>query len=494
MVIEELIPGLNLENDTIEFKEILAEGPRKDDPSKRLEEGWLKEMVAFANTKGGTMIVGVVDATHEIKPFDNRTLDKIVLMVHRLVKQHIGDDIKYHISTLAIPGAAPSTYIIRIEVEKAENPPVTLKFGGVPSVYVRHFGLTSPATGEEIRDLVLNSESISFDQPFTEEDFDKTQFTLLYNECRKARGSVPTVKELMSIGFVSTEGKLAKGAILFKDGYSSEKTLVECTQFLGVSKGDNVFYASKTIKGNLLEEFKDIQYFVLNRSANGFVKKGEGQAPLLSYPVRAMNEGIINALAHRNYYLNGSQIEINLFKDRLEIVSPGSLPGSKYLKKEKDLASIPPIRRNEVISAVFAMLKLMEKKGSGFDKIIEDYRPYGAAYAPYASSSSNYFALTLPNLAFKGGPVNDNPHPDVTVNGDLPGKNDLKILSYCYNEAKTISEIASFLGVSPSTYFRVNVIERLCKAGYLVENKKTRNSTYTSNHDRVFPQASPSDL
>ena len=223
MDIEELIPGLNLENDTIEFKEILAEGPRKGDPSKRLEEGWLKEMVAFANTKGGTMIVGVVDATHEIKPFDNRTLDKIVLMVHRLVKQHIGDDIKYRISTIAIPGAAPSTYIIRIDIEKAENPPVTLKFGGVPSVYVRHFGLTSPATGEEIRDLVLNSESISFDQPFTEEDFDKTQFTLLYNECRKARGSVPTVKELMSIGFVSTEGKLAKGAVLFKDGYSSEK-------------------------------------------------------------------------------------------------------------------------------------------------------------------------------------------------------------------------------------------------------------------------------
>lgn len=80
------------------------------------------------------------------------------------------------------------------------------------------------------------------------------------------------------------------------------------------------------------------------------------------------------------------------------------------------------------------------------------------------------------------------------ITSNCAGEKDLKILSYCYNEAKTISEIASFLGVRPSTYFRVNVIERLCKAGYLVENKKTRNYTYISNPDRVFPQASPSDL
>ena len=88
-----------------------------------------------------------------------------------------------------------------------------------------------------------------------------------------------------------------------------------------------------------------------------------------SYPFKALDEGIINALAHRNYFINGSQIESNLFKDRLEIISLGALLNSPYLNKEKDLASIPPIRRNEVICNFFTFLKLMEKKWKRFDKI-----------------------------------------------------------------------------------------------------------------------------
>lgn len=488
MTIEELIPGVNLEDEAIEFKGIIEEGPGKNGSEKRLEFGWLKELVAFANTKGGCLFIGVDNKTHEIYALDHTMVDKIVLMIHRLVKEHIEPEIRYRISKLEVPETRPTRYVLRIDVEKSKNPPVTLKFKGFASIFIRHFGLTSPATGEEIRDLVMNSENISFDQPFTDKTFHPEDFTLLYDEFRKANGKELTEKELISIGFLSPNRKLSRGAELFEDNCDSEKTLVECTQFLGVSKGDNVFYATKKIVGNLLKEFREIQDFVLSRSANGFIKKGEGQKALVSFPLRALNEGIINALAHRNYYINGSQIEINLFKDRLQIISPGSLPGSRYLNKEKDLSSIPPIRRNQVICDVFSMLKLMEKKGSGFDKITEDYRVYGKEFAPYASSASNYFELTLPDLSFQGGPTDMNPIPKVTTPEELPGKNDLKILSFCYNEAKTISEIAAFLKVQPSTYFRKNVIDRLCREGYLESIKKTRNSTYHTNHDLVSPK------
>ena len=84
--------------------------------------------------------------------------------------------------------------------------------------------------------------------------------------------------------------------------------------------------------------------------------------------------------------------EINLFNNRLEIISPGSLVGSKWLKNEKDLASIPPLRRNEVICNVFYICKLMEKRGSGFDKIEEEYLPYDKKYRPYLNS--NNFIIT----------------------------------------------------------------------------------------------------
>jgi len=74
-------------------------------------------------------------------------------------------------------------------------------------------------------------------------------------------------------------------------------------------------------------------------------------------------EGIVNAIAHRNYFMNGSQIEINLFKDRLEITSPGALLGVKELQKEKNISSIIPRRRNEIICGVLEYCRYMESKG-----------------------------------------------------------------------------------------------------------------------------------
>ena len=278
---------------------------------------------------------------------------------------------------------------------------------------------------------------------------------------------------------MSINKKLTKGAILFKDNYNLEKTLVECSQFLGVSKGDNTFFATKTIKSNLLDEYLQIKEFILSRTANGFIKKSDGgQEVLISYPLKAFDEGIINALAHRNYFINGSQIEINLFKDRLEIISPGSLLNSPYLNKEKDLASIPPIRRNEVICNIFTILKLMEKKGSRFDKIEEEYSRYDKAYSPYVSSSSSYFSLTLPDLSFKGGVVNSNITPKIYINEKRDNKYDLEILSYCFNKAKNVKEIASYLKIKPSTYFRKNVIEPLVKDNYLIKKNISKKNLF----------------
>ncbi len=408
-------------------------------------------------------------------------------MVHRLTKLHIEPNINYHISKIEVPNTSPIRYILKIYIEKSSNLPVILKFNNSSSVYVRHFGLTSLATAEEIRDLVMNSEQISFDRPFTDNKYDPNDFSYLLNYYKQIYEKDLTIKELISIGFISVDERLSNGAELFKDNYHDEKTLVECVQYLGVSKGDNIFYATKTICSNLLEEFKQIQEFVLTRSADGFIKKDEGQERLISYPLRALNESIVNALVHRNYFINGSQIEINLYKDRLEIVSPGSLPGSKHLDKEKDLASIPPIRRNEVICNVFSLLKLMEKKGSGFDKISEDYLPYGKQYSPYVTSSSNYFSLTLPDLSFKGGPVSLNVAPNVYVEGTIKNGNNIKILSYCYNEPKTIVEIAKYLNITPSTYFRKNVIDKLVEEGYLLRYEQKKSSKYYSNHNLVFP-------
>lgn len=206
----------------------------------------------------------------------------------------------------------------------------------------------------------------------------------------------------------------------------------------------------------------------------------------ISYPMRSVTEGIVNAVGHRNYFISGSQVEINLFRDRLEIQSPGSLLGVRELRKERNIASIIPRRRNEVICGILSMLKLMENKGSGFDTIEKEYSTYGEAYAPYVSSDSASFTLCLPNLTFRGGVIDENTEiAHIYADGILTGKNDERILAFCYARPRDAKEIAEKIGVTPSTYFRSEVLKRLEEEGYLVAVKEGRKVRYIANHKNI---------
>ena len=115
MRIEELFPEYGLEDKNTEYKGIIKEG--KSDKGKNLEIGWLKTIVAFANTEGGKLIIGVEDDTHKIVALDKKTADKIILMIHRQIKERIDPEIPYDIKGInAVTGSEPR-YIIEVTVE-----------------------------------------------------------------------------------------------------------------------------------------------------------------------------------------------------------------------------------------------------------------------------------------------------------------------------------------------------------------------------------------
>lgn len=485
MLIEDLVSGVNLEDENNEFKGIIKEGINPKN-NERYEIGWLKELVGFANSSGGNLYIGVEDKNHKIVALDHKEADSVILMAHRLIKEHIEPNITYKISKIDVPNTKPTRYVLVISVQRNKALPVALKFNHFSFYFIRHFGKTSAATSEEIQNLVLDSESISFDSPFTLETFNEKDFTFLYEVFKKNNGRALTIKDLQSIGFISIDHTLSKGALLFKDDYDGDRTLVVCSQFLGISKGDDTFYYTKEIRKNLLKEYYEIFDFLEGRTANGFIKKNDKNVSLISYPARALTEGIINALAHRNYFMNGTQIEINLYSNHLDIISPGSLAGSKWLKNETDLASIPPIRRNEVICNVFYLCKLMEKRGSGFDKIEEEYSHYDKKYAPYLNSNNLYFSLTLLDLARKNLEINDRDFAKVYIDKDkINSKHDLNILGYCYYKKRSVKEIASYLNLTPSSYFRKHVIEPLVKNHFLIEFQDRAGTEYMTSKEEV---------
>lgn len=79
----------------------------------------------------------------------------------------------------------------------------------------------------------------------------------------------------------------------------------------------------------------------------------------------ALSWTLINALAHRDYLVNGSEVHIDIYDDRMEIYSPGGMPDGSIIQ-DRDPLSVPSTRRNPVLADVFNRLGYMERKGSGF--------------------------------------------------------------------------------------------------------------------------------
>lgn len=145
--------------------------------------------------------------------------------------------------------------------------------------------------------------------------------------------------------------------------------------------------------------------FVINNSKKSWKKTATGRIEMPDYPERAVLEGIVKALIHRNYLEIGSEVHIDMFDDRIEIYSPGGMyDGTKV--QDRDLMRVPSRRRNPVIADIFNRLKYMDRRGSGFKKIISDYKlqpQYIDSMNPEFNSDNDSFLLVLKNLNYHNG-------------------------------------------------------------------------------------------
>lgn len=287
------------------------------------------------------------------------------------------------------------------------------------------------------------------------------------------------------MGFYDEDGMLANGAVLFKDDYQGKKTEVQCSVFSGFNKGSERIVTINRFHGNIIEVIHYMMEFVEQRMNHSMIKLDDTRKNIDAYPKRALFEGVINAIAHRDYFLDGTQIQVDMFKDRLEISSPGGFYRGEKLGKTYDLSGIISKRRNELIASVLVNCNVMEAAGTGFDKITEEYQSADETHRPYISSSSDHFTLVLPDLTYAEG-IEDSSIPNLAFTPVPDGTvYDEKILSFCYYQAHKVSEIAEYLGVSDSTYFRKQVLENLVKNQYLIKSKASRAVYYKTNPEMV---------
>jgi len=175
------------------------------------------------------------------------------------------------------------------------------------------------------------------------------------------------------------------------------------------------------------------------------------------YVERSYHEALVNALAHRDYLVNGSEVHIDIYDDRMEIYSPGGMPDGSLIQ-ERDPLSVPSTRRNPVLADVFNRLGYMERKGSGFEKIISGYEfqvNYSEEKKPSFRSDRYQFTVIMPNLNYgiENFDISD-------VNSDVNLWSQIKE-SIKENPKVTQRELVGKLGVS-FRQIQQNMAEMVC--------------------------------
>ncbi|MCD8021983.1 MAG: putative DNA binding domain-containing protein, partial [Lachnospiraceae bacterium] len=450
------------------------------------EISWLKSIAGFANASGGDFYVGVEDKTNKLIGFDRREADNERNYLNNQINEHLVPIPSMKISFIRYEINENERFIIHVRISESAVKPVILKYKGIPSIFMRRDGFTNGATYEEIIEMSVKSKNTQYDVLISDRKYEASKFhTLREFYASHNNGKALTEKALQSMGFYNEEGLLANGAVLFEDDYQGKKTEVQCSVFSGFHKGSERIVTINRFHGNIVSVINYMMEFVTQRMNHSLIKLEKTRKNIDAYPQRALFEGVINAVAHRDYFLDGTQIQADMFRDRLEISSPGSFYRGEKLGKTYDLSGIISKRRNELISSVLVICNVMEAAGTGFDKIIEEYAGADETHRPYIYSSSDHFTLVLPDLTYMDG-VEDSQYPVLRFvpvpNGTIY---DDKVLSFCYYQAHKVSEIAEYLGVSDSTYLRKQVLGNLEEHQYLEKSKISRAMYFKTNPEMV---------
>lgn len=482
MYLSDLVNDFDIEDQKFECKLKLNSNEDKDGSMLT----WMKYVDGMANYKGGTIFIGVEPKDYKLVGFTKSEADEQRNLFNKAIEEHFSPSISYTISFLKYVIREQERYILEINIPESKIRPIAVKYKGVPGFYKHINGGTTPATWEEIKKWTLSSVDEEYDTLISDKKYNKDDFKKLQRFYKEHTGKEDlSDKALKSMGFYNEDGYLSNGALLFSDDYKGSKTAISCTLFSGLTRGDQILPSINDFNGNIIDSINYMFEFITMRMNHMVIKEANGRTDIRAYPERALYEGIINAVAHRDYFLNGGQIQVDIFKDRLEISSPGSFYNQNEIDKTYDLKNIISNRRNILICNVLVACEVMEAKGTGFEKITEDYKEYDQNHQPYVISTSNHFTLVLPDLTYKDGIAkSDKPqinYPNIE-NGSIY---DSKILSFCFRKKHSAKEISEYLNISDSSYFRKQILDNLVNNNYLIKSKDGRTIYYKTNQKYV---------
>ena len=350
---------------TINITELIGEATEYDKKvalEVKKPKSWCKSVSAFANGIGGALIfginndgdpVGLDDAEHDAEIISEQIKTRLNPIPNFNLRFHQENGNK----------------LIILDVYAGDQTPYYYDADGMLTAFHRVGNESVPVTPTKLQELVLKGSVSSYDCLKSKYDFENMAFTKLKSTYKQRTGNKFEDSDYESFGILNEKGELTNAGALLADESPIRYSRLFCTRWNGLDKAPGIIDAldDKEFSGGLVNLLQAGTEFVANNSKKAWMKTNDGRIEMPDYPERAVLEGIVNALIHRNYLELGSEVHIDMFDDRLEIYSPGGMcDGTKV--QERDLMHVPSRRRNPIIADIFNRLKYMDRRGSGFKK------------------------------------------------------------------------------------------------------------------------------
>lgn len=406
-----------------------------------------REIVAFANSAGGKILIGVRDDGTVAGAKDANDL--------RARIQDTARNCDPPVTVLV----EPVENVLAVTVRESDSKPVQCRDG----FFWRQGATTQKLTRDEIRDFFQSEGVIRFDQSLCPkfrypEDFDREKF----DEWLRLSGiTVQGAIEDVLVNIEAAEradGRLVfrnAGVLFFAKNVRRFFTQAYVTCLLGKGIDKVHILDRKDLDGGMVNDIEDSLRFIERNTRTAYRIEKLKRDEISEYPMRALREAITNAVMHRDYFEAGANVFVEVYADRIEISNPGGLP------KGLDAASLgtKSIRRNPIIADLLHRIGYIEKAGTGIRRMQDEARDHGAPEPTF--NADTFFTAVFYPLAQQDRKATGETGTKSGLSRDQAG-----ILAHCLSE-RSFTEIMTLTGRSNRTKLRDHVVNPLIETGLL---------------------------
>lgn len=387
------------EDSSIEFKSVRFENGAIIEPNK---DKMAHELAAFANGKGGRLIVGVEDKTRTVIGIASELVSKTEEWLVNISQQSIHPPVDIDTHLVEIPNAEGELKTL-IVVDIARSIMVHSSAGR----YYRRIRSTKQEMKPEVLARLFQQRSqsrlIRFDEQSvygtTLADIDKSL------KQRFLKADTPETKQLKKLHLFAEDDETAlsvTGVLLLTQEPTQwlPNAFIQCVAYSGVERNAHYQLDAQDFTGPLNQQIEDAFHFI-KRNMRTEAIKDTGRFDIPQYNLLAIYEAIVNAVAHRDYSVAGSKVRIHMFSDRMEIFSPGELPNSLTIEGLAENT----VTRNETIvnllsryyqaNEIAGRRALIERRGEGIPLILSKSYELSGVMPEYRLISERELLLTI---------------------------------------------------------------------------------------------------